>query len=156
MTHVDFTPLFRSMIGFDRLAPYFENAMQVDESFSNYPPYNVISLGEDAYRISIAVAGFRQEDLDIEARENALTVRGERKGEPENATYLYRGIAGRSFAREFRLAEHVRVADAHLENGLLHIDLARELPEAMKPRKVEISITKGGLKKLLEGGKSAA
>ena len=138
MTTFDLSPLYRTAIGFDRLADMVNNAARVDSN--GYPPYNIESLGEDRYRITMAVAGFSQDDLDIVTERNTLTVSGG-KGDAEpdqNAEFLYRGIATRSFERRFQLADHVEVDGAQLENGLLHIELKRELPEQMKPRKIEI------------------
>lgn len=138
MTTIDFTPLFRSAIGFDRLASALESAYRSEAG--GYPPYNIEVTGEDKYRISMAVAGFCEGDLDMHVKESILTVSGSRKDEGEEAghRYLYRGIATRSFERQFQLADYVRVVDARLEDGLLHIDLVREIPEAMKPRQIEI------------------
>jgi len=138
MTTIDFSPLFRSMIGFDRFSNALETAYRSEPG--GYPPYNVEVSGENDYRVTMAVAGFADKDLTIEVKENILTVSGARGDEEETAEtrYLYRGIANRSFERKFQLADYVRVVDARLENGLLHVDLRREVPEAMKPRKVEI------------------
>lgn len=140
MTTIDFSPLFRTIIGFDRFASALEAATRSEAS--GYPPYNVEVRGQDQYRISMAVAGFKPSELDVQVKQNLLTVSGSRKedeGEANrNSRFLYRGIATRSFERQFQLADYVRVVDARLENGLLHIDLVREIPEAMKPRKIEI------------------
>ncbi len=136
MTTLDFAPLFRSMIGFDRLANALESAYQSEPG--GYPPYNVELQDEHRYRISLAVAGFKEEELGIEAKENILTVSGQRKSTEAEGNFLYRGIANRSFERQFQLADYVKVVEAKLENGLLHIDLVREVPEAMKPRRIEI------------------
>lgn len=139
MTTFDLTPLYRSAIGFDRLADMLSNASRVDSN--GFPPYNIESLGEDRYRITMAVAGFSRDDIDIVTEQNTLTVSGGKPDEEHgdnSRQYLYRGIATRSFERRFQLADHVRVTGADLENGLLHIELAREVPEKMKPRKVEI------------------
>lgn len=137
MNTFDFSPLFRSTVGFDRLMNMLESSGQWSEASNGYPPYNIEKTGEDQYRISIAVAGFAEDELAIEARQNALLVEG-RKKETEAGAFLYRGIAGRSFKRQFQLADHVRVTSAQLKNGLLVIDLVREVPEAMKPRRIEI------------------
>ena len=137
MTTFDFSPLFRTMVGFDRLNQALEHALHVDESSVSYPPYNIEATGENAYTITMAVAGFGKNDISIESKENELVVTG-KKQEVKDSTYLHRGIAGRNFERRFQLADYVRVADASLVDGLLHIDLVRELPEAMKPRKIEI------------------
>ncbi|MEW8014380.1 MAG: Hsp20 family protein [Candidatus Sedimenticola endophacoides] len=137
MNAIDFTPLFRTAIGFDRLTEALESAYRADAT-GGYPPYNIELTGEDRYRITMAVAGFRDEDFDIEVKQNILRVRGARKEENGGAKYLYRGIATRSFERNFQLADYVRVEGAELRDGLLHIDLAREIPEAMRPRRIEI------------------
>ena len=138
MTTIDFTPLFRSAIGFDRLATALESAYRSEAG--GYPPYNIEATGQDHYRISMAVAGFARSDLDLQVKESILTVSGARKVEDgdENHRFLYRGIATRNFERKFQLADYVRVVDATIEDGLLHIDLVREVPEAMKPRSIEI------------------
>lgn len=143
MTTFDLTPLYRSAIGFDRLADLLSSAARMDSS-SSYPPYNVAVLGEDSYRITMAVAGFSEEELDIETEQNTLTVSGKQaeRSQTDEPQYLYRGIATRSFERRFQLADHVEVREAKLVNGLLHIDLKRELPEQMKPRKIAIGSTK--------------
>jgi molecular chaperone IbpA len=138
MTTFDFSPLFRSTVGFDRLMSLLENSVQWTEGGNGYPPYNIEKVGEDQYRITLAVAGFREDELSIEARENALLVEGRKKEGDAGRSYLYRGIAGRSFKRQFQLADHVKVTGAHLHNGLLVIELLRELPETMKPRRIEI------------------
>lgn len=136
MTTLDFSPLFRSMIGFDRLANALETAYRSEPG--GYPPYNVELQDENRYRITLAVAGFGEDELGIEAKENLLTVSGQRKATESEGNFLYRGIANRSFERKFQLADYVKVVEAKLENGLLHIDLVREVPEAMKPRRIEI------------------
>lgn len=138
MTTFDLSPLYRTAIGFDRLADMLSNAQRVEGG--GYPPYNIEAHGEDQYRISMAVAGFAEGDLEIVTEQNTLVVSGERAEdrEQEGREFLYRGIATRSFERRFQLADHVKVISARLENGLLHIDLQRELPERMKPRKIEI------------------
>jgi molecular chaperone IbpA len=133
---IDFTPLFRTAIGFDRLAHTLESAYRSDAG--GYPPYNIELTGEHQYRISMAVAGFEEDDLDIEVKENILKVRGARGDDGEERTFLHRGIANRSFERSYQLADYVRVEGATLKNGLLHIDLVREIPEAMKPRRIAI------------------
>ena len=139
MRHVDFSPLYRSTVGFDRLFTMLDSLAQPEQAQS-YPPYNIERTGESAYRITMAVAGFGEDELSIEAREHTLTVKAEKTGDDgsEKSEVLYRGIAKRAFERRFQLAEHVEVKGASLKNGLLHIDLVREIPEAMKPRKIEI------------------
>jgi molecular chaperone IbpA len=141
MRHVDFSPLYRSTVGFDRLFGMLDSLGQ-PESGQTYPPYNIERTGEDSYRISMAVAGFSDEDISIEAHRNVLTVKGERKEEPngEGTELLYRGIASRAFERRFQLADHVDVVGAALKNGLLHIDLKRNIPEELKPRKIAITV----------------
>ena len=140
MRHVDFSPLYRSTVGFDRLFNLLDSMGQPEQSAPSYPPYNIERTGENAYRISMAVAGFGEDDLEIEAKENTLLVKGnQQKNDDEEGEMLFRGIAARNFERRFQLADHVEVRNAHLENGLLHIELVREIPEAMKARKIEIS-----------------
>jgi molecular chaperone IbpA len=134
---LDFSPLSRSAIGFDRIFEMLDNASSLAQGDDGYPPYNISRTGENAYRIEVALAGFAPEDLTITTQENVLIVAG-RKAPNEAAQYLHRGIAGRAFERRFNLADHVQVAKANLANGMLLIDLVRELPEAMKPRKIEI------------------
>ena len=136
MRSIDFSPLYRSAIGFDRLANLIESA--ASNGNAGYPPYNIEQLGDNDYRISMAVAGFTQEELELSFQENLLTVKGNKQADTERH-YLYQGIAERGFERRFQLADSVRVKGADLKNGLLHIDLAREVPEAMKPRKIEIN-----------------
>ena len=151
MTTFDLTPLFRTAIGFDRLARNLESAYRSDAG--GYPPYNIEICGGDSYRITMAVAGFSGGDLDIEVKENVLTVAGAKKDDVEEHQYLHRGIANRSFERSFQLADYVRVEGAVLKDGLLHVDLVREIPEAMKPRRIEIST---GDSKLIETKAEAA
>jgi molecular chaperone IbpA len=138
MRHFDFTPLYRSTVGFDRLASILDQVMTADPSQNTYPPYNIEKTGEDAYRITIAVAGFSDDELTIESREGALVVSGRKAESDEGRAFLHRGIATRAFERRFQLADHVRATGAATENGLLHIDLVREVPEALKPRRIEI------------------
>lgn len=143
MRHVDFSPLYRSTVGFDRLFTMLDSLAQPDQS-QTYPPYNIERTGDNSYRITMAVAGFGEDDLSIEAREHALTVKGEKADNKDDGEgeFLYRGIAKRTFERRFQLAEYVEVKGAKLENGLLHVDLVREIPEAMKPRRIEITADK--------------
>jgi len=138
MDRFDFSPLFRSTIGFDRLTRLVDAATRVDNSALTYPPYNIEKTGEDSYRLSMAVAGFAPEEIDLTVQENSLLVTGKAKKEDENGRYLHRGIARRAFERRFSLADHIKVVGANLENGMLHVDLAREVPEAAKPRKIAI------------------
>ncbi|MEL6476044.1 MAG: Hsp20 family protein [Pseudomonadota bacterium] len=151
MRTLDLSPLYRSTVGFDRLATMLDQVMSHDVSAPSYPPYNIEKTGDDAYRISIAVAGFGEEDLAIEVKEGTLTVTATKR-RAENApevVYLHRGIAERGFERRFQLAEHVQVKGADLKNGLLHIDLVREVPEALKPRTIKIA--NGQPKATIEG-----
>jgi molecular chaperone IbpA len=151
MTMIDFTPLFRTAIGFDRLANTLESAYRADAG--GYPPYNIEVRGEDQYRITMAVAGFTEGDLDIEVKENVLRVSGAKRDGEQERHYLHRGIANRSFERSFQLADYVRVTGADLKDGLLHIALVREIPEAMKPRRIEI---RRDDERLIEGKSEAA
>lgn len=141
MRTFDFAPLYRSTVGFDRMLSLLDELDGVDGSVSNYPPYNIERTGENAYRISVAVAGFTDADLSIEAKENRLTILGEKQDKDEEKTrdVVYQGIAARSFERSFQLADHVEVKGASLQNGLLHVDLVRDIPEAMKPRTIPIA-----------------
>jgi len=166
MTTFDFSPLYRTSVGFDRLASMMNSATRQDQG-NSYPPYNIRTTGEDHYQITMAVAGFAESDLDITTEQNRLIVTGNRADEQnrlivtgnradeaeEKGEYLHRGIATRSFERRFNLAEHVKVVSASLENGLLHIDLERELPEAMKPRTIEISKPTARLLDIEKGSK---
>ena len=139
MRHFDLTPLYRSTIGFDRLGSLLDTLTSFEGETPSYPPYNIERVGENDYRISMAVAGFGEDDLSIDVKENTLSIHGEKRTEQEDTTFLHRGIASRSFERRFQLADHVLVKGAVLENGLLHVDLVRELPEAMKPRTILIA-----------------
>jgi len=145
MTAIDFSPLFRSAIGFDRLASTLESAYRSETG--GYPPYNIEVTGDDQYRISMAVAGFGEQTLDVQVKESMLTVSGAHKedSQQKERRFLYRGIATRNFERKFQLADYVKVVDAQIEAGLLHIDLVREIPEAMKPRRIEIRTDSGNL-----------
>lgn len=147
MRATDFAPLYRSTIGFDRLFSMLDN-MGSGEPVQSYPPYNIERTGENAYRITMAVAGFGEDDLTIESKEHTLTIKGEKQVEKggEEREILFQGIASRAFERRFQLADHVEIRAANLENGLLHIDLVREIPEAMKPRKIEIGSGVAGSK----------
>ena len=145
MRTFDLSPLYRSTVGFDRLFSMLDKTTGV-EGGSSYPPYNIERTGENSYRVTIAVAGFSESELSIEAKENVLTVKGEKQPETDGkgAEVLYRGIAARAFERVFRLADFVEVKAARLQNGLLHIDLVREIPEAMKPRTIRINAVPNG------------
>ncbi len=140
MRTFDLAPLYRSTVGFDRLFSMLDQVSGFDNSGSSYPPYNIERTGENAYRITLAVAGFSDKDISIEAKQNTLTIKGEKqaKTDEKKGEVLYQGIAARAFERVFQLAEHVTVNGAALENGLLHVDLVRQVPEAMKPRQIPI------------------
>ncbi|MCC7428577.1 MAG: Hsp20 family protein [Alphaproteobacteria bacterium] len=142
MRAFDFSPLFRSTIGFDRLPRLLDNARGFDEAPA-YPPYNIEKTGEDAYRLTMAVAGFAESDLAITIKDNALIVTGRQPAAAEGRNYIHRGIAGRAFERRFELADFITVEGAALENGLLHVELRRVIPEAMKPRRVAIAVGAG-------------
>ncbi|AQX18267.1 MULTISPECIES: Hsp20 family protein [Bartonella] len=140
MRQVDFSPFYRSTVGFDHLLNWFDSRTQLDDISSSYPPYNIERLSEDSYRISMAVAGFSQNEIDIEIHCNQLTIKGEKMPENDVAgrEFLYRGIASRAFERRFHLADHVKVIGAELSDGLLHIQLQRETPAELKPRKIAV------------------
>ncbi len=140
-TAYDFSPLFRSSVGFDRIFDLLENATRV-QALDNWPPYNIEKAGEDQYRITMAVAGFAPGELNLTTQPNWLVVSGQKQGE-ESTQYLHQGIATRSFERRFELADHVKVRDARLDNGLLTIELVREVPEEMRPRRIEVQAWKG-------------
>jgi molecular chaperone IbpA len=153
----DFTPLYRSMIGADHMAGLIESALNGNGA-RDYPPYDIEKTDEVGYRITIATAGFRSSDLEITAQPNLLIVRGRKAGDDAGGDYLHRGLAQRAFERRFELADHVVVKDARYANGLLTIDLAREAPEALKPRRIEINgpATGGGLSRLIDRKRKAA
>ncbi len=138
MTTFDLTPLFRSTIGFDRIGRLLDSATRLDEATLSYPPYHIEKTGEDAYRIVLAVAGFSEGDLDVKAEAETLTVRGKIEDKGVDGRFLHRGIAGRAFERRFQLADYISVTGASVENGLLSIELVREVPEALKPRTIAI------------------
>jgi molecular chaperone IbpA len=139
MANFDLTPFYRSTVGFDRVFSLLDSFGH-DGGVPGYPPYNIERTGENAYRISVAVAGFTDKELDLQVKENELTIRGEKKSEEkkQEGEVLYQGIAARTFERKFQLADHVEIRGANLENGLLHVDLVREIPESKKPRKIAI------------------
>jgi molecular chaperone IbpA len=151
MTAFDLSPLFRTAIGFDRLVNALESANSVDSG--GYPPYNIEATGEDQYQITLAVAGFGADEIEIETRDNLLKVVGKKGADVADRKYLYRGIANRNFERTYQLADYVRVDGAELKDGLLHVNLVREVPEAMKPRRIEI---RGQDDKLIESKVQAA
>ncbi len=150
MRTFDMTPLYRSTVGFDRMAALMDRALTADNSSQSYPPYNIEKTGDDAYRITLAAAGFAEDELNIESRESHVIISGARAdAEPqEGVEILHRGIAARNFERRFQLADHVKVVSASLEHGLLHVDLVREVPEALKPRTIQIA--KGSPKPAIE------
>jgi molecular chaperone IbpA len=153
MRTFDLAPLYRSTVGFDRLFSLLDQVGGgLDGSSGGYPPYNIERTDENAYRITVAVAGFTERDLSLEVKENTLTIRGEKQASENGGEVLYQGIAGRAFERRFQLAEHVEVKGASLENGLLHVDLKREIPEAMKPRQIPIG---NGTPKVIETKQAA-
>ncbi|MEJ5219646.1 Hsp20 family protein [Cognatishimia sp. D5M38] len=139
MRSFDFAPLYRASVGFDQIADMMDRVLTSDVSVPSYPPYNIEKTADDAYRISLAVAGFAAEDLAIEVKENALIVTAKKVPAKDEKTFLHRGIATRSFERKFQLADHVKVTGASHEDGMLHIELVREVPEALKPRRIEIA-----------------
>jgi molecular chaperone IbpA len=144
MRTFDLSPLFRSTVGFDHLARMLDTASRVDGQAASYPPYNIEKLSEEQYRITMAVAGFAERDLTLTAQNHTLVITGQVQKPAETTQFLHRGIAGRSFERRFELAEHIRVQSASLVNGLLHIDLVREVPETLKPRSIPIAIAEAG------------
>jgi molecular chaperone IbpA len=155
MRTVDLSPLYRTIVGFDRMAHLIETANRLDAA-PGWPPYNIEQTGEDAYRIEIAVAGFGADDLQVELKEGVLAVTGRKAPAGEDRKYLHRGIAERGFERRFQLADHVKVVSADLENGMLSIALLREIPEALKPRTIAINAGPATTATLIEGGASKA
>jgi molecular chaperone IbpA len=152
MRTIDFSPLYRSVVGFDRLAALLDAAAAGESS--GYPPYNIETVGEDAYRIEIAVAGFKPEELNLEVKENVLTVQGKKAANDDNRRFLHRGLAERNFERRFQLADYVVVTEANLSDGLLSVSLKREVPEAKKPRRIEIGTQSSA--PVIEGDAKAA
>lgn len=138
MRHYDLSPLYRSTVGFDRLAGLMDAALSGETSQPAYPPYNIEKTGEDAYRITVAVAGFREDELSVESKDGQLVISGRKQAEEGERQFLHRGIAERAFERRFQLADHVRPVSATTETGLLHVELVREVPEALRPRRIEI------------------
>ncbi|MEQ1669459.1 MAG: Hsp20 family protein [Hyphomicrobium sp.] len=147
MRPTDFTPFYRSAIGFDRLFQMLDQASGFDTE-NTYPPYNIERTGDNAYRITLAVAGFNSDELKVEIKEQTLTVSGSKGAEAKDKTFLHRGIAARSFERRFQLADHVDVTGADIQNGLLHVDLVRNIPERMKPRSIAIGASGTGAKQI--------
>ena len=140
MRHFDLSPLYRSTVGFDRFVTLLDSIAGNESETQGYPPYNIERLGEDKYRITMAIAGFGENDLNIEVKEGMLSIHGEKADEKKDGQYLHRGIAARTFERRFRLADYVEVNGATIENGMLHVDLVREVPEKMKPRTIAIGL----------------
>ena len=155
MRNLDLSPLFRSTVGFDRLDKLFDAAFREAARDLSYPPYNIVKTGENAYRIAMAVAGFGEKDLELVTHENMLTVKGQIQEPEKDVEYLHRGIAQRAFEHRFQLADHVKVTGARLNNGLLEVDLEREVPDAMKPRKIEIGAA-ASRPRVIEGSKPEA
>lgn len=143
MRNFDFSPLYRSAIGFDRMANLLDNLSRAEQNQPSYPPYNIELTGEDKYRITMAVAGFDPAEISLEVNQSILTVSANKPVDKQDKTYLYQGIAARSFERRFQLADHVQVQSANYHNGLLHVDLQRIIPEALKPRSIPIAVTGG-------------
>ena len=152
MRTIDFSPLYRSVVGFDRLAQLLETATA--DTASGYPPYNIERTDENAYRIELAVAGFKPEELNIEVKQNLLTVQGRKAANDEQRRFLHRGLAERDFERRFQLADYVVVTEAQISDGLLYINLKRELPDALKPRRIDIAVGPASAS-LIEGEKAA-
>lgn len=152
MRTFDLTPLYRNTVGFDRMATLLDRAMSAESGTQSYPPYNIEKTGDDSYRITVAAAGFGEADLTVESREGQLVITGKKPQKPEDETVrvLHRGIAERGFERRFHLADHVRISGAALENGLLHVDLLREVPEALKPRTIQIATQNPAAEKTIE------
>ena len=151
MRSVDLTPLLRATVGFDRMMNLLDTQTRLDQG-DGYPPYNIEKIGEDNYRITMAVAGFGEDDLDVTVKENSLTIKGKKAdADQDKVKYLYRGIATRTFERRFELADHIKVSGAKLENGLLSLELVREVPEAMKSRTIKIGGARAPKPKVIEG-----
>jgi molecular chaperone IbpA len=148
MRTIDFAPLYRTSVGFDRVAQLFDQMAGLDTDGSTFPPYNIERIDEDAYRITMAVAGFTETDLKLALDAQVLTVTGDKPADDKTKTYLHRGIAGRTFSRRFQLADHVEVKSAELKDGLLHIDLVRNVPERLKPRQIPIGTSVAPAKQL--------
>lgn len=149
MTTYDLSPLIRTTVGFDHLMRMMDSAMRTENTSESYPPYNIEKVGEDSYRIVVAVAGFSENDINITVQDSSLIITGKAKQGKDKVEYLYRGIAGRAFEKHFQLADFIKVGDAHMENGLLKVELIREVPEAMKPRVIQIK-NKDNNSKLIE------
>ena len=155
MTSFDFSPLYRTTVGFDHLSSLLDNIHRSDRVANSYPPYNIELIDENSYQITMAVSGFKSEELDIKSEQRTLTVKGQKHPDTNTRNYLHQGIAARNFERKFQLADHIEITGAQLENGLLHIDLAREIPEAMKPKTIPILDSKGRLRDVSKEGAAA-
>ncbi|MAM87697.1 Hsp20 family protein [Allohahella sp. A8] len=155
MTTIDFSPLYRSSIGFDRMASILDATLRGDQTSAGYPPYNIEVTDENRYAITLAIAGFSEDELDIQVEKGVLTVKGRKGGEEESRKYLHQGIANRAFERKFNLADHIEVRGADLKNGLLTISLVKEVPEAAKPRSIQINGSAKRSDKVLEHDASA-
>lgn len=155
MTNFDFSPLYRTTVGFDHLSTLLDNIHRSDRTANSYPPYNIELINENSYQITMAVSGFNSDELDIKSEHRTLTVRGQKHPDENARNYLHQGIAARNFERKFQLADHIEITGAQLENGLLHIDLAREIPEAMKPKTIPINEGKGRLMDVSREGAAA-
>ena len=155
MTNFDFSPLYRTTVGFDHLSTLLDNIHRSDRAANSYPPYNIELISENNYQITMAVSGFNSDELDIKSEQRTLTVKGQKHPDENTRNYLHQGIAARNFERKFQLADHIEITGAQLENGLLHIDLAREIPEAMKPKTIPIKEGKGRLMDVSSEGAAA-
>jgi molecular chaperone IbpA len=155
MTRIDLTPLYRSSIGFDRMGSLLDTALRSEKTSGGYPPYDIEARGDDQYAITLAVAGFAQSELELQVEKGVLTVRGKKDEDTSERNYLYQGIANRAFERKFNLADHVEVSGADMSNGLLTINLVREIPEAMKPKSIVINQT-GNVLEHQSGSEKAA
>jgi len=155
MRNYDFAPLYRSMIGFDHMASLLDSATRTSQNQPSYPPYNIEQIDDDNYQISMAVAGFEESELTITAENNTLVVEGKKDDDKTEHKFIHQGIAARNFKHSFQLAEHVKITAADLRNGLLYLDLVREIPEAMKPRQIKIGITESTRPKLAEARTAA-
>ena len=153
MRNFDFSPLYRTTVGFDHLSTLLNAVNRADSNTNSYPPYNIELLDKDRYRITMAVSGFVEDELELQSEKQTLTIKGNKATDKVERNYLHQGIAGRNFERKFQLADHVEVTGARLENGLLHIDLTREIPEAMKPKVIPIG---DGKVKLIDANEKAA
>ncbi|MCY4266033.1 MAG: Hsp20 family protein [Gammaproteobacteria bacterium] len=155
MRNLDFAPLYRTTVGFDHLSSLLDAVNRSDNNAGGYPPYNIELLEKDCYQITMAVAGFTEDELEIQAEQQTLTVKGQRETDTDEHNYLHQGIAARNFERRFQLAEHIKVTGAKLEHGLLHVDLVREIPEAMKPKRIPIGSTNSKLIDAIKGRNAA-